>query len=223
MASLCIDSGQRYLSGRYVGNTCIRSGLRLANLGSVRWLRQPQYRGRRRRGRARPRCTTDPVLLGVAVYTTVVGIYFASGWGGIRAQSIWMWVLQIRLDVALFVLCRRVARLPGMLPPARRFWNAFGIGGLFFTAGDISQTVIAPGLPPLVAVLPGMGHEASLGHGLAFRYRPCSPSAPSDSRREQIRFWLDAGTVMTAAMVFAWYFSVSPGRGRPQRDQPAHL
>jgi diguanylate cyclase (GGDEF)-like protein/PAS domain S-box-containing protein len=154
----------------------------------------------------------DPVLIGIAIYTAMVAIYFASGWGGLRAQSIWMWVQQIPLDLTLFILCRRVARLPGMPGPARRFWNNFGIGGLFYAAGDISQTVIAPGLPPLVAVLPGIGHESTLVIGVAFPlWAMLRFPTPSGSRREQLRFWLDGGSVMAAAMVFAWYFSVSPG------------
>jgi diguanylate cyclase (GGDEF)-like protein/PAS domain S-box-containing protein len=154
----------------------------------------------------------DPVLLGIALYVAAVGVWFLSGWGGLRAQSIGFWVLQIPIDFALFILCRRVVRLPGMPAPARRFWNAFGVSGLFYTAGDISQAVVAPGLAPLDAAMPGIGHEVTLVLGVALPlWAMLTFPTPTGSRREQIRFWLDGGSVMAAAMVFAWYFSVSPG------------
>jgi len=159
-----------------------------------------------------PTLSRDPVLLGIVAYVVAVGLFFVSGWGGIRSQSIWMWVLQIPLDYVLFLLCRRVARLPGMPSPARRFWSLYGISGLFYTAGNILQTVIAPGLAPLQAALPGVGKQVTLVMGVALPlWAMLTFPTPSGSRREQIRFWLDAGTVMTAAMVFAWYFAVSPG------------
>jgi diguanylate cyclase (GGDEF)-like protein/PAS domain S-box-containing protein len=158
----------------------------------------------------------DPVLLGIAAYSAAVCIFFASGWGGLRAQTIWMWVLQIPFDFTLFVLCRRVVRLPGMPKAARRFWNYFGISGLFYCVGDISQSVLAPGLPPLEAALPGVVKQVTLVLGVAL---PVSAMlafpTPSGSRREQVRFWLDAGTVMAAALVFAWYVSVSAGSAVP--------
>jgi diguanylate cyclase (GGDEF)-like protein/PAS domain S-box-containing protein len=154
----------------------------------------------------------DPVLLGVAIYMAAVGIFFVGGSGAIRAESIGLWVIQIPVDLALIVLCRRVARLPAMPAPARRFWNALANGGIFFALGDFSQAVIAPRLPPLEAVVPGPVHNITLVMGVAFPlWAIATLPTPEGSRREQIRLWLDGGSVMAAAMVFAWYFSVSPG------------
>jgi diguanylate cyclase (GGDEF)-like protein/PAS domain S-box-containing protein len=153
----------------------------------------------------------DPVLLAIAIYVVGVGLWFASNWGGLRAQSIGFWVLQVPIDYLLFVLCRRVARLPEMPAPARRFWNMFGIGALFYAAGDIAQSVIAPGLPPFAAITPSMVRNVIQFPGIALPlWVMLTFPTPSGSRREQIRFWLDGGSVMAAAMVFVWYFSVSP-------------
>ncbi|GIE52179.1 sensor domain-containing diguanylate cyclase [Actinoplanes nipponensis] len=140
----------------------------------------------------------------VPVAAGVLG-FFLLGWGSDRLQVLVGWLTLLGTDVGLFVLARRIVRLPQTPAAPRRFWNAVAFAGAVFAVGDGSQTVqtlldatvttVVFGAVQTVAVL--IGAVAVTGVTLTY---PTGLGAG----RAHVRFLLDAATTMTAVAVVAW-------------------
>jgi diguanylate cyclase (GGDEF)-like protein/PAS domain S-box-containing protein len=153
----------------------------------------------------------DPVVLALVAASVLVSAWHIPGWGGYNAQIIGFWFLGPPLDLGVTVLAWRVARMPVMQPPAQRFWFAFGIGGIVWAIGDFAQAIVTVANPSDPANVAGSVHEIGVVIGACFPvWAMLTFPIGAASRRELLRFRLDAGTVMAAAAVFAWYFSVNP-------------
>src|SRR5687767_5681241 len=73
--------------------------------------------------------------------------FFALGIGGDRLQVIVGWLALLATDVGLFVLARRVTRMPETPAVARRFWRATAVAAGVFAFGDgfqLGQILLHP-------------------------------------------------------------------------------
>ncbi len=154
----------------------------------------------------------DPVLLAVLGVAVLAGAGYLVGRGESAAGVTGFGIGQTVLNVVLAVLCRRVARMPGLPRPIRRFWTAFAIGALFAGVCDLIQVILNLDDPAPLSVVTGTVHQIGILVGVAFPiWGMLLLPDVAGSRREQLRFWLDASTVMVGAAAFAWYFSFGAG------------
>ena len=131
--------------------------------------------------------------------------FFALGVGGDRLQVIVGWLALLITDAGLFVLARRVARMPETPAGPRRFWLAAAFAGACYLVGDSYQLTLvlldpavdtlASGVVQSVAMLAGTA--AVVGATLFY------PTGLS-SGRARARFLLDAAITMTAFAVVSW-------------------
>ena len=158
----------------------------------------------------------DPVLLGLLFALVTVGAVYLSGGVGIRLQLTGFWLICGVLDVMLCVLACRFARVPGLPAGTRRFGLAFGYSGLIYAAAEATQIVLSAAQPARYGTIssPVRDIPAAVGGMLPVLAMLTYPTGLA-GRRDRVRFWLDAATVMTAAVIFAWYFAVSPGVAQP--------
>jgi len=108
-----------------------------------------------------------------------------------------------------------VASLPTTTRAGRRFWRLIAAAAAMFGAGSAVQTVYAVARPasPLV-VIGAPAQVALLSVGALFLILAMLTSPLGfTSKRERIRFWLDAATVMVGVALFAWQLSGPPHTG----------
>ncbi|MFI7541679.1 diguanylate cyclase domain-containing protein [Actinoplanes sp. NPDC049599] len=152
-----------------------------------------------------PLLARDPVLR--TLVSVAVGLlgFFALGVGGDRVQVIVGWLALLGTDAALFVLARRVARMPETAAAPRRFWWAAATAAAVFGVGDsfqLGQILLRPasdGMTPgaVQSVATLVGTAAMVAATL------CYPTGLG-SGRARVRFLLDAATTMTAFAVVSW-------------------
>jgi diguanylate cyclase (GGDEF)-like protein/PAS domain S-box-containing protein len=153
----------------------------------------------------------DLALLALTTSCAVALVWFLADVADTRTQEVVYRLVQPPLDFALFVLARRVAKLPSAPAPMRRFWRALSIAGLLFTIGDTAHAFSGVA-HPVAFWLSGAGVQGTtqaVGTLLPVWVMLWYPLGLK-SGRERLRFWLDAAAVMVGAGVLAWYFSVSP-------------
>jgi hypothetical protein len=71
-----------------------------------------------------PSLTRDPVLRALVPVAAGLLVFFVLGLGGDRLQVTVGWLTMLATDVGLYVLARRVARMPETPAAPRRFWWA---------------------------------------------------------------------------------------------------
>ena len=153
-----------------------------------------------------PAPARDPVLVGLGVVAVAATVWILFGPAGVALS----WILQVVLDGVLVHYCWRVARLSVAPPPVRRFWQAFGAGGLFFAMGDAFQAFTALGDPaaePKTSTL----QAVLVAAGVACVVWTMLTHPINVAGQERLRLWLDAATVMTSVGVFAWALALSGG------------
>jgi diguanylate cyclase (GGDEF)-like protein/PAS domain S-box-containing protein len=155
----------------------------------------------------------DPVLIVLAVSAVIVAGAYLLDVGTPRQQMIACWIATPILDVALFRMSRRVARIPDLPPHARRFWNAVGAGGLLFMVGDLVQLVSLVADPGIhrITFHPVQSATMMLGVVVMMIGLLLPQRAASRSRREQARLFLDTAILMSASAVVAWCLMTRPG------------
>ncbi len=131
--------------------------------------------------------------------------FFALGVGGDRLQVIVGWLALLATDGGLFVLARRVARMPETPVGPRRFWLSAAFAAACYATGDtyqVVQVLLHPAIDTLtfgavqsVAML--LGTVAVVGTVLFY---PTGLGSGGARRR----FLLDAATTMTAFAVVSW-------------------
>ena len=153
-----------------------------------------------------PSLARDPVLVCLGLAAAVTVLWVLLGPAGVALS----WTAQTILDVVLVHYCWRVARISGASAPVRRFWQAFGVGGLFFATGDALQALTAWGDP---AAEPRSSTLQSIivAAGVAYVVWTMLTHPINVAGQERLRLWLDAATVMTAVGVFAWALALSGG------------
>jgi diguanylate cyclase (GGDEF)-like protein/PAS domain S-box-containing protein len=109
----------------------------------------------------------------------------------------------------------RLAGRPGLPPPVRRFYRAMTLMAACFAAGDVSQLVLTFAHPGPQNVQGGVIQTGLfvLGAGGILVVLMLHPTAVS-SRRERLRFWLDAATVLIGGAALAWALAAQPGVDR---------
>jgi len=147
------------------------------------------------------------VLLGATV--TLI-LWYAFVPAGRTSQVVTAWIFIAAVHAVLATVARSTAVTPGLPPGARRFWHAVAAGALVYLAGDLAQVVVAardPGSP--LAATGGTVQLVTLTAGSAWLGLTLL-LAPLGlpSRRERVRFWLDAATVLVAAAVVGWFLVV---------------
>jgi diguanylate cyclase (GGDEF)-like protein len=150
----------------------------------------------------------DPVLLLVAAVAVLSTGWLLSGFStpaaGVRIAAL----LAPIFDVVIYVSSRRLSRAAGTSVAARRFWKAMAALGVLWGIGDTGQIVYVFIHPGLTDAAPCDWQSAFSLTGIAvpllvmLTYPQVSPT-----REARIRFWLDAGAVLTAAAVIMWYLA----------------
>ncbi|MBL7255625.1 sensor domain-containing diguanylate cyclase [Paractinoplanes lichenicola] len=147
-----------------------------------------------------PARRSDPVMAGLAAVSVAIVLWFLAGPGGATTS----WGVQTCLDVLIAVFAWRLVRATAGQRHARRFWRAVLFTGVTCALGDGYQTVLA--------VVQGANHQPSpIQTGLVvlgmvtviitMLFHPLGGTG-----RLRLRLWLDATTVLTAVIVFLWYF-----------------
>ncbi|GAB2586889.1 hypothetical protein Aab01nite_50960 [Paractinoplanes abujensis] len=143
---------------------------------------------------------SDPVLAGLAAVSVAIVLWFLAGPGGATTS----WGVQTCLDLLMAVFAGRMVRATAGQRHARRFWRAVLFAGVTCGLGDGYQTVLT--------VVHGANHQPSpvqtglvvLGMVTVVFTMLFHPLGGTGRRR--LRLWLDATTVLTAVIVFLWYF-----------------
>lgn len=162
----------------------------------------------------------DKVLRGLAVLAALLCLLYGAGWGGVDLRVWTFWLVQVGLDLAFVVLSVRVVRLLTSRPVERRFWRWVAVGGLFYTAGDATQTVVALTHPGITGA--AGGNQQSLlvliGAAVTVLAMITYPIQASGSR-ERLKWWLDAATILVAVAAIVWSILAS----RPASASPVGL
>ena len=132
-------------------------------------------------------------------------LFFALGPGGDHLQLTVGWLTLLAADVGLFMLARRVARLPATPPAPRRFWRAAAFAGAAFGVGDGFQALRVLLDPAAVTLTVGLVQSVALLIGTAAivgttLFHPTGVGSGS----ARVRYLLDAATIMTAVAVLGW-------------------
>jgi diguanylate cyclase (GGDEF)-like protein len=147
----------------------------------------------------------DPVLLAVAGVAAVAIGWLLPGFATPAAGVLIVALLAPIFDVVIGISSYRLSRAPATAPAGRRFWLALTGLGLLWGIGDLGQIVYVLAHPGLTDAAPSDWQSAGTLAGIAvpllvmLTYPQVSPS-----REARIRFWLDAGAVLTAAGVVIW-------------------
>jgi diguanylate cyclase (GGDEF)-like protein/PAS domain S-box-containing protein len=148
----------------------------------------------------------DPVLLGLGAPAGRACAWILLGPGAVTTS----WVVQVGLDVAFVYFSWQIVERFGTDRLVRRFWRAMSLGGLFFTTGDVVQTILTLGDQRATAAS-GTAQTILVATGVACIVWAMLTHPLRVVGRERLRLWLDAATVMAAAVIFAWSFSLSAG------------
>ncbi|MDY7086222.1 MAG: sensor domain-containing diguanylate cyclase [Actinomycetota bacterium] len=142
----------------------------------------------------------DPAMAGLAAFSVAIVLWFLAGPGGATTS----WGVQTCVDVLNVVFAWRLTRAAAGNRHARRFWRAVTIACTASMLGDGYQTVLA--------VLEGADHRPSpiqtglVVAGMVIVVVAMLLHPLGGSGRQRLRLWLDAATVLTAVIVFLWYF-----------------
>jgi diguanylate cyclase (GGDEF)-like protein/PAS domain S-box-containing protein len=171
----------------------------------------------------RARLHRDGLLLGLFAATIAAVCWLAFGRVGTAAGVLGNWSVQLALDVTYFVLCRRVVGLPDQSRPVRRFWHAMSVAGVLFILADLVQLSTTIPHPTAAAATPGAASTGLVMCGVACMVWVMLTHPTGMTGQARLRMWLDATTVLTAAAVFSWYFSVGGGTARSGLDVASAL
>ncbi len=155
----------------------------------------------------------DPVLLALFGVGLLQSALFLSDLGDTALRIRALWTMAVPLDVAFAVLCHQVAKAeaPG---PVRRFWRTLTGAAATVTLGDCyhaAMMVVDP-RPELAGGGPVQAtfFAAAL---VAVTYVMLTYPVQSLTRRDRVRFWLDALTVLVGGAVVTWVVAVDPAAG----------
>lgn len=165
----------------------------------------------------------DPWLLGILALTVAAMAWVAWRPAGTGPAVAIYWVVQPLLDVSFLLGSRRVAAVREQPDPVRRFWRTMSFAGALFVTGDTIQVVSVLSHPTVSRIQAGGVTTAFVLSGSACVLWVMLTHPSGMTGRARVRLWLDAATVVVAAAVFAWYFSVGSGDQRPGQIAAALL
>jgi diguanylate cyclase len=154
----------------------------------------------------------DPALGGLAALGAFVVVWYGLDLGGPVLQIIVCWATLTVLQISDVVLSSGIVRTLDISSSARRFWLRLTVTFTLFGSGsatELARSLVRPsaavaGPSPIQLLTLGAGGltlvVALLGYPLALT-----------GARERRRYWLDAATVMVAAVIFAWYLGGPSG------------
>ncbi|MDX6212088.1 MAG: hypothetical protein QOF82_1175 [Frankiales bacterium] len=131
--------------------------------------------------------------------------------GPMHLQLVVSWSLQTGLYVALTVLIIRFSRDPALPEANRRFWATLPLSAVGSTASagiPLIQSLAGHGTEGSV---PGFGHQLAGTLSVVVLVWACLTYRWSgDTRRRQMRRWLDAASLLIAGVGALWYFEAGP-------------
>jgi diguanylate cyclase (GGDEF)-like protein len=134
--------------------------------------------------------------------------------GPVHLQILLSWGLQTALYVVLLVQIVRLSKEPELPEPSRRFWATLPLAA----AASVGTAGV-----PLLQTLPAHGSGGAVpgfGHGLfgtlsvvVLAWACLTYRWSGDTRRRQLRRWLDAASLLIAGVGALWYFEAGPLSG----------
>ncbi|MEV4703094.1 diguanylate cyclase domain-containing protein [Actinoplanes sp. NPDC049316] len=149
----------------------------------------------------------DPLVLAVAGVSAAAICWLLAGPGGLRTGLLVRAGAGVFATTVLSLVALRVARAGGLSAVARRFWWAVTLMGALLALGNAGRVVAAIAEPGPHAVANGAFQRACIAAGvvvllvLAVTYR--RPAG----RPAELRFVLDAVSVVVAAVVVVWFMA----------------
>jgi diguanylate cyclase (GGDEF)-like protein len=138
------------------------------------------------------------VVIGYGLEAVPRPVQAAGCWGVLTVVH----ALEVRISL-------RIAALPTTSRAGARFWRLVAAAAAMFCAGSVVQAGYSAARPmsPL-AIVGTPPHVALLTVGAVFLILSMLTSPLGlTGKRERIRFWLDAATVMVGVALFAWQLS----------------
>jgi diguanylate cyclase (GGDEF)-like protein/PAS domain S-box-containing protein len=155
------------------------------------------------------RLARDPVAGGGAVVFALLVLWFAAGGGGDRADVLAYGVGQWLSDISVAVIAARIQRGTSY-GPARWFWRAVSAAFLVFLVSDTLFVVGALRAGEAIALFEGTAPAIGYAVGAALPLIAILVYPTGTQAGARLRYWLDAGTVLLAAGMFAWCLTISP-------------
>jgi diguanylate cyclase (GGDEF)-like protein/PAS domain S-box-containing protein len=159
------------------------------------------------RGRATPvgGLLRDPMLLALLAAGAGVFAWFGIGGGASRADATIFWGGQFVFDSIFGVLSWRVARTPGISRATRRFWRICAFAAVLFVAGDAVDGWAALRASTGGMTSSGTAQTIMIALGAACIVGVLLVHPVEITRRERMRFTLDAATIMAGTAMFLWH------------------
>ncbi|MFI5896876.1 PAS domain-containing protein [Actinoplanes sp. NPDC051513] len=142
----------------------------------------------------------DPVLRALALAGVLLVPWFLFG----PFPAVTSWLMQACIDVLTVLLASRLYRMPGIGRHGRRFWGAITAAMGCSAIADTYQTILVAGGHPASDVSPVQSGFVVSGMAIVVATMLFHPLGGTG--RQRLRMWLDAATVLTAVVVFLWYF-----------------
>jgi diguanylate cyclase (GGDEF)-like protein/PAS domain S-box-containing protein len=162
----------------------------------------------------------DPWILSLLAALVALALFYETRIGGTAAEVVAFWAVQPVEDLFVLLLAVQVSRHPAMPLAAQKFWRAMAVTAGCFIVGDLVQTVFAALRPEPESTLAGTAQSALYALGVVVVVWVMM-TYPLRTRllRERVMFWLDASTVLAAALVASWVLTVSPALRAHHSDQ----
>jgi diguanylate cyclase (GGDEF)-like protein/PAS domain S-box-containing protein len=143
------------------------------------------------------------VTVGVAGGTILWLLY---GPGHIAADVLVRAAVGVFFNVLLLGSAVQLARRPGRAAPIRRFWRALTVMGALLLVGNLGRLVVTLQNPGPGVVQNGRFQDVCVLSGIAILVTVAlAHPHPKSTRQALVRYWLDAGSVMTASAVVIWF------------------
>jgi diguanylate cyclase (GGDEF)-like protein len=129
----------------------------------------------------------------------------------LHVQIVLSWLLSAGLYGAMIVAIIRLSRDPALPEPSRRFWATLPLTGASSFAAAGIPLIQSLGAHGSGGALPGFGHGLFGTLAVVVLAWACLTYRWSgDTRRRQLRRWLDAASLLIAGLGALWYFEAGP-------------
>ncbi|HEU0236224.1 MAG TPA: EAL domain-containing protein [Candidatus Limnocylindrales bacterium] len=158
----------------------------------------------------------DPIILALAVYAAVFGVWSLSGVGSEALRAVFGNLVFTPLDITVFALAIQAVRQPALPPAARRGWALLAAAFAAYGVANAGWAVLELGLG--VEPFPSWVDAFYLAYyPLTFVALLILPRA-AGGRREVLRIGLDVGTVVVGGGMVIWHLVLRPTAVAEQSD-----